>query len=80
VWFSAAWLEVNSKTGICATHLQREMELGSIQTAWATLNRYRSVMARPGRDQLHGEVEVDESFLGAPSQGCPAGEPSGRSR
>ena len=35
VWFAAAWLLVNSKTGISATHLRREMELGPIQTAWA---------------------------------------------
>ena len=47
VWFAAAWLLVNSKTGISATHLRREMELGSIQTAWALLHRYRTVMVRP---------------------------------
>jgi len=71
VWFSAAWLMVNSKTGISATQLQREMELGSIQTSWAMLHRYRSVMVRPGRDRLHGDVEVDESFLGGPEPGVP---------
>jgi hypothetical protein len=62
---------VNSKTGISATQLQREMELGSIQTAWAMLHRYRSVMVRPDRDRLHGDVEVDESFLGGPEPRVP---------
>lgn len=71
VWFAAAWLLVNSKFGVSATHLQQEMELGSIQTAWAMLHRYRTVMIRPGRDRLHGDVEVDESFLGGPEPGVP---------
>lgn len=48
VWFATAWLLVNSKTGVSATQLRREMELGSIQTAWAMLHRYRTVMVRPG--------------------------------
>ncbi len=71
VWFTAAWLLVNSKTGVSATQLRREMELGSIQTAWAMLHRYRTVMVRPGRDRLRGDVEVDESFLGGPEPGVP---------
>jgi len=71
VWFAAAWLLVNSKTDVSATHLRREMELRSVQTAWAMLHRYRTVMVRPGRDRLRGEVEVDESFLGGPEPGVP---------
>ena len=47
------------------------MELGSYQTAWAMLHRYRSVMVRPGRFRLRGDVEVDESFLGGPEPGIP---------
>ncbi|EPR76230.1 ISSod11, transposase [Leifsonia rubra CMS 76R] len=49
--------------------MQREIELGSIQTAWMMLHRYRSVMVRPGRERLHGDVEVDESFIGGPEPG-----------
>ena len=33
------------------------------------LHRYRSVMVRPGRDRLTGDVEVDEAFLGGPEPG-----------
>ncbi len=40
----AAWHLTSSKVGISATQLQREMELGSYQTAWAMLHRYRTVM------------------------------------
>ena len=49
-WFSAAWHLTSGKGGISATELQREMQFGSYQTAWAMLHRYRSVMVRPGRD------------------------------
>jgi hypothetical protein len=38
--------------------------LGSYQTAWAMLHRYRSAMVRPNRYRLRGEVEVDETFIG----------------
>lgn len=69
VWFSAAWHLTSGNGGISATELQREMQLGSYQTAWAMLHRYRSVMVRPGRDRLTGDVEVDEGFLGGPEPG-----------
>ncbi len=71
VWFAAAWLLSSSKIGVSATHLHREMQFGSFQTAWAILHRYRSVIVRPGRDRLRGDVEVDESFLGGPQPGVP---------
>lgn len=60
---------ISSKIGVSAIHVQREMGLGSYQTAWAMLHRYRSVMVRPGRDRLTGDVEVDESYLGGPETG-----------
>ena len=41
VWFATAWRMVGNKVGISATQVQREMELGSIQTAWMILHRYR---------------------------------------
>ena len=38
--------------------------LGSYQTAWAMLHRYRTAMVRPGRERLAGHVEVDEAYPG----------------
>lgn len=64
VWFAVAWQLTNNKSGISATWLHQTMELGSYQTAWAMLHRYRSVMVRPGRERLQGRVEVDETFVG----------------
>ncbi len=69
IWFSVAWQMTSGKLGVSAVHVQREMGLGSYQTAWAMLHRYRSVMVRPGRDRLCGDVEVDESYLGGPESG-----------
>jgi len=54
IWFSVAWQMTSSKIGVSAIHVQREMGLGSYQTAWAMLHRYRSVMVRPGRDRPTG--------------------------
>ncbi|MGH2761547.1 MAG: IS1595 family transposase [Thermoleophilaceae bacterium] len=69
VWFAAGWQLVSGKIGISAIQVQRELQLGSYQTAWAMLHRYRSVMVRPGRERLTGDVEVDESYLGGPERG-----------
>ena len=44
--------------------MQRSLGLGSYQTAWAMLHRYRVAMVRPGRERLSGHVEVDEAYLG----------------
>lgn len=38
--------------------------LGSYQTAWAMLHRYRDVMVVPERDKLSGDVEMDETYVG----------------
>ena len=46
-----------------ALGLQRVLGLGSYQTAWTMLHRFRRAMVRPGRDQLKGLVEVDETYL-----------------
>jgi transposase-like protein len=69
VWFAAAWQMTSQKHGISALGLQRVLGLGSYQTAWAMLHRYRSAMVRPGREQLSGQVEVDESYVGGEEPG-----------
>jgi hypothetical protein len=44
VWFTACWLFATQKGGISALGLQRALEIGSYQTAWAMLHRLRSVL------------------------------------
>lgn len=63
------WYVTNQKSGGSALGLQRVLGLGSYQTAWAWLHKFRRAMVRPGRDRLSGTVEVDETYLGGPEGG-----------
>jgi transposase-like protein len=69
VWFTACWLFASQKDGMSALSLQRLLEIGSYQTAWAMLHRLRAVLVRPGRDRLAGRVEVDEAYIGGDEAG-----------
>lgn len=71
VWFRAIWWVTSQKTGASALALQRQLRLGTYQTAWTCLHKLRRAMVRPGRDALSGRVEVDETFVGGvePGQG-----------
>ena len=68
-WFAAVWYVTNQRNGVSALGLQRVLGLGSYQTAWAILHRLCRAMVRPGREQLSGTVEVDETFIGGPGRG-----------
>jgi len=70
VWFAAAWQMTSQKHGVSALGLQRALGLGSYQTAWAMLHRYRTAMVRPGRERLGGLVEVDETYVGGLEEGA----------
>jgi transposase-like protein len=78
VWFHACWLFATSKDGISAQSLQRTLEIGSYQTAWAMLHRLRSVLIRPGRDRLSGRVQVDETYIGGEEKGRQGGRAKGK--
>lgn len=68
-WFLAAWEVTSTKYGASALGLQQTLGLGSYRTAWAWLHKLRRAMVRPGRDQLDGEVEVDEAYVGGVEEG-----------
>ena len=78
VWFEACWMFASQKDGISALSLQRSLEIGSYQTAWAMLHRLRSVLVRPGRDRLTGTVEVDETYIGGEEPGLRGGRAKGK--
>jgi len=63
-WFLAIWFVTSQKYGASALGLQRVLGLGSYHTAWNWLHKLRSAMVRPGRQQLTGSVEVDETYVG----------------
>lgn len=68
----------SQKDGLSALSLQRGLEIGSYPTAWAMLHRLRSVLVRPGRDRLTGQVEVDETYIGGEEPGLRGGRAKGK--
>jgi transposase-like protein len=69
LWFRAMWHVTSQKNGVSALGLQRVLGLGSYETAWTWLHKLRRAMVRPGRDRLHGPVEVDETYVGGEQPG-----------
>lgn len=66
LWFHAIWQVVSQKNGASARSVQASLGLASYKTAWTWLHKLRRAMVLPGRALLSGDVEVDETFLGAP--------------
>lgn len=69
LWFRAIWHITGQKYGTNALGLQRVLGFGSYHTAWKWLHKLRRAMVRPGRDQLNGLVEVDETYIGGKKPG-----------
>ena len=63
VWFRAVWGMTTQKNGASALGLSRVLGI-SYKSAWTCLHKLRRAMVRPGREQLSGRVEVDESYVG----------------
>jgi len=62
--FQAMWYMVCEKQGVSALGIQQILGLGSYETAWSWLHKFRRAMVRPGRDRLSGTVEIDETLVG----------------
>jgi transposase-like protein len=65
IWLWAIYFVGRHKTGISALQLQKDLGLGSYQTAWTLLHKLRSALAEPASQRLLGLVEADETYLGA---------------
>lgn len=78
IWFQAMWYITSQKFGGNALGLKRVLGLGSYQTAWSWLHKMRKAMVRPGRDQLRGIVEVDETLIGGDDKGGKRGRGAGK--
>jgi hypothetical protein len=63
-WFFAMWFVTSQKHGASALGLKRVLGLGSYNTAWTWLHKLRRAMVRPGREQLTGVIEIDETYVG----------------
>ena len=69
LWFLALFLFASSNRGISALELQRQLGLGSYQTAWAWLHKMRSALGERTLGLLQGTVEVDETYIGGVEEG-----------
>ena len=75
LWFSAAWLVATADQGVSARQLARELNIGSYETAWTMLHRFRRAMVRSGRPRLVGRVEI--ATVPVPGRRAPADGPTG---
>lgn len=80
LWIMAFAIMCASKKGVSAKQLQRQLGLGSYQSAWHMAHRIRHAMsAEPLKGMLAGRVEIDETYVGGkPRPGNNEGRKSGR--
>ena len=69
VWFWAAYLTVTDKRGMSALLLQRQLGLRRYETAWMLLHKLRRAMVNAAREPLHGDIEIDDTWIGGPQAG-----------
>ena len=67
-WFWAAYLTTDTR-GISAVGLQRQLGLSRNETAWLMLHKLRRAMVNAVREPLHGEIKVDDTWIGGPQPG-----------
>ena len=68
-WFWAAYLVATHTPGMSARQLQRQLGIGSYDTAWHMLHRLRKGMVHEDRTRLQGLIEADETHIGGPAKG-----------
>ncbi len=59
----------SDKRGVSALLVQRQLGLSCYETAWMMLHKLRRAMVNATREPLHGEVEVDETWVGGEQAG-----------
>ena len=63
-WFQVVYLMTQSKKGISALQIHRQIGSGDYRTAWYMCHRIRAAMKNGGFSKLMGEVEIDETYIG----------------
>jgi transposase-like protein len=63
-WFQVIYLMTQSKKGISALQIHRQIGSGDYRTAWYMCHRIRAAMQDKDFALLMGEVEVDETYIG----------------
>jgi hypothetical protein len=68
-WFWAAYLMTTDKRGVSALLIQRQLGLRRYETAWLMLHQLRRAMVNAAREPLHGDIEIDATWIGGPQAG-----------
>jgi len=68
-WFWAAYLMTTDKRGVSALYIQRQLGLRRYETAWMMLHKLRRAMVNAAREPLHGEIELDDTWIGGHQAG-----------
>jgi transposase-like protein len=76
-WFLAFFLVGRHKQGVSALQLMNDLALGSYRSAWLLLQKVRSALDERLAWPLKGEVEVDETYIGAHEKGDAPGKRPG---
>jgi transposase-like protein len=63
-WFEVGYLMCQSKKGISALQIHRQIGSGDYRTAWYICHRLRAAMENEEFKRLTGTVEVDETYIG----------------
>jgi transposase-like protein len=62
-WLATIWLIANAKNGVSSYEVHRSIGVTQ-KTAWFMLHRIRLAMQSESFDQMGGEVEADETYIG----------------
>ncbi|MGJ8665188.1 MAG: IS1595 family transposase [Patiriisocius sp.] len=62
-WFLAIWLVTGHKKGISSLQLGRDLDITQ-KSAWFMLGRIRQCFGIDANEQMEGEIEADETFVG----------------
>src|SRR5271156_6659750 len=64
IWLQGIYLMTQSKKGISALQIHRQIGSGDYRTAWYMVMRVRAAMKDDGLPKLLGTVEIDETYIG----------------
>lgn len=74
LWFYAMYLMTSTRCGISAKQLERELGV-TYKTAWRMMHLIRNeLMDQDDGIELHGEVEMDETYVGGKRRGGRPGQ------